>query len=116
MCLMVLMMKSGKISKHYNYKRSKRERFIEKYIHDGLIIDGFIVDRGHKHGAEVHSLTDNGIIIIHNFYTGKLITKLIAKESQIKRYYESTEREKPPEYDHVLELARWHESLHYNYV
>lgn len=109
-------MKNTKVSKHYNYKRGRRERLIKNQLHgDGNIIDGFIVDRGHKHGPEVHSLTDNGVIIIHNMGTGKLITKLLARKEQIERYY-SDGREKPPEYNRVIELAKWHESLNYNDV
>lgn len=105
------------ISKHYKNKRYDREKLIEKYIHnDGNIIDGFIVDKGHKNGAEIHSITDNGIIIIHNYNTGKLVTKLIGRPKQIMRYYEKANREPPPEYDRVLFLARWHESLGYNHV
>ena len=105
------------VSKHYNNKRHKREEFINKHLNsDGNIIDGFIVDKGHPDGCEVHSITDNGIIIIENYFTGKLITKLIARENQIKRYYESTGRIPPPEYKNILYLARYHESLGYNYV
>lgn len=105
------------VSNHYKNQRYKREKFINKHFHsDGYIIDGFIVDKGHKNGAEVHSLTDNGVIIIHNLESGALVTKLIAREQQIKRYYENTNREKPPEYEGLLALARWHESLGYNNV
>lgn len=104
------------ISRHYNKERYKREKFIDERVGSGYIIDGFIVDKHHKDGLEVHSITDNGIIIIHNLKSGKLITKLIARPQQIKRYYESTGREPPPEYDRVLYLARWHESLGYNNV
>ena len=105
------------VSNHYKNQRHKREEFINKYIHDeGHIVDGFIVDRGHRDGAEVHSITDNGIIIIHNLDSGKLITKLCARPQQITRYYENTNREKPPEYKHILEVAKWHESLCYNYA
>lgn len=105
------------VSKHYDKERYRREKFIDNQINgDGYIIDGFIVDKGHKDGAECHSITDNGIIIIHNLLSGKLITKLIARENQIKRYYESTGRQPPPEYERILYLARWHESLGYNYV
>ena len=105
------------VSKHYKIQRNKREKFINKYIHDdGHIVDGFIVDRGHKDGAEVHSLTDNGIILVHNLESGALVTKLIAREKQIERYYEKTGREKPLEYKRIMELARWHHSLGYNHV
>ena len=105
------------VTNHYKNKRYKRENFINKYIHnDGHIIDGFIVDKGHKNGAEVHSITDNGIIIIHNLQSGALITKLVARENQIKCYYEGTNRTPPKEYENALYLARWHESLGYNQV
>lgn len=105
------------VTKHYQMQRNKRERFINKYIDgDGFIVDGFIVDNGHINGAEVHSITDKGIIIIHNLDSGALVTKLIAKPKQIERYYKHTGREPPPEYAHILELAKWHESLCYNYV
>lgn len=105
------------ISKHYKNKRYSREKLIKRYIHnDGNIIDGFIIDKGHKNGAEIHSITDNGIIIIHNYDSGKLITKLIGRPQQIERYYKTTGRETPPEYERILFLARWHESLGYNHV
>lgn len=99
------------ISKHYNYKRNKRERFINKYINgDGNVIDSFVVDKGHKHGVEVHSITDTGLIIITNKNTNKLITKLIARPDQIKRYYMNSGKSPPKQ---VLELAEWHRSLGY---
>lgn len=105
------------VSQHYKRKRHNREKFIEKCVNgDGVIIDGFIVDKGHRNGAEVHSITSNGIIIVHNLYSGKLITKLLARPQQIKRYYESTGRTPPPEYDDILELARQHNILGYNHI
>lgn len=105
------------VSKHYQNQRYKREKFIEEYLHgDGNIVDGFIVDKGHSNGAEIHSLTDEGIIIVHNYNTGALVTKLIAREDQIKRYYKVAGRTPPQDYKHILELARWHEGLCYNYM
>lgn len=104
------------VSRHYLNQRSEREKFIEECLGEGHIIDGFIVDKGHVKGAEVHSITDNGIIIIHNLDSGKLVTKIIAREWQIRRYYENTNRQRPPEYEKVVELARLHESLGYNYM
>lgn len=106
-----------KQTKHYKNKRYKREKFIKKYCNgDGIIVDGFIVDKGHPNGVEVHSITENGIIIVHNYLSGKLVTKLLARPHQIKRYYESTGREYPPELEHILELARLHNILGYNEI
>ena len=105
------------VSNHYKNQRYNREKFIDKYLNgDGKMVDGFIVDKGHRSGLEMHSVTENGVIIIHNYHSGKLITKLLARKNQIKRYYESTGREPPPDYERILELARWHESLRYNEI
>lgn len=104
------------VSKHYESQRNEREKFIEEHLGKGHIIDGFIVDKGHPKGAEVHSITDNGIIIVHNLLSGKLVTKLLARPHQIMRYYEHTQREPPPEYKKVLELARQHQILGYNEI
>ena len=101
---------------HYKKQRYKREKFIDKNIGDGYIIDGFVVDKGHPNGVEVHSITDNAIIIVHNYRTGKLVTKLLARPQQIKRYYESTGRKHPPEYNDVINLAYQHQCLGYNHI
>lgn len=104
------------VSKHYLNRRSEREKFIQECVGQGYIVDGFIVDREHPNGAEVHSITDNGIIIIHNLLSGKLVTKLLARPQQIKRYYKNTKREPPEEYEKILELARIHNELGYNEI
>lgn len=99
------------VSKHYQSKRYEREKFINEHFKDDYIVDEFIIDRGHPKGAERHCITNNGIIVIYNLRSGKLVTKLIARVGQIKRYYYNYGRE-PPSY--LIELARKHESLGYN--
>lgn len=100
------------VSKHYKSQRYKREKFIDRYLNgDGKVIDSFIVDKGHKDGIERHDITENGIIVIYNAETNKLVTKLVARPQQIKRYYYNSGRE-PPLW--LLELCQWHESLGYN--
>lgn len=99
-------------SKHYDEQRGKRQRLIDRYINgDGSVIDSFVIDKGHKDGTEIHSITDTGLIIIHNQNTKKLVTKLIARPEQIKRYYKNSDKQ-PPNW--LLELAEWHKSLGYN--
>lgn len=103
------------VSEHYKKHRCRREKFINEHINgDGRMIDGFIVDNGHVGGLECHSITENGVILIHNLNSGVLISKLIARPEQIARYYEMTGRETPPEYENVIRLAMWHKSLSYN--
>lgn len=100
------------VSNHYKRQRYKREKFIHKCCNgDGKIIDEFVVDKGHKDGLERHCITDTGIIIIYNAVSGKLVSKLIARPNQIKRYYVDTDKEPPPS---LLRLAEWHESMGYN--
>ena len=101
------------ITKHYQNDRTKREQLIND-LGDSYIIDGFVMDKGHKNGLEVHSITSKGVIIIHNMTTGELITKLIARPHQIERYYELTGRETPKEYDEVIRLANWYKILGFN--
>lgn len=73
-------------SKHYTNDRQRREEVINM-IGQGTSVATFIIDRGHKNGAEIHEITSTGIINIYNQRTHKLITKLIARPGQIRRYY-----------------------------
>ena len=98
-------------SNHYYKRRYKRQNLINRYIGDGNVIDSFIIDRGHKDGDEIHSITDTGLIVIHNKDSGKLVTKLIARPEQIKRYYKGFNKQ-PPKW--LISLAEWHKSLGYN--
>ena len=93
-------------SKHYTDDRKVREELIKK-IGLGNEIGTFRVDKGHPKGAELHTVTDTGIIIIRNERTHKMVTKLIAR-NQIKRY--GIEDKK------VIEIARKHQSLGYNMI
>ena len=42
---------------------------------------------GCKNGPEIHEITDTAIINIYNKRSHKLVTKLIARPGQIRRYY-----------------------------
>ena len=97
---------------HYSTERQERHAFIQQHIGEGNIIDSFVVDRGHPSGAEIHSVTDTAIIIIHNQRTNKLITELIARPEQL-RLYRSENREVPPK---VLSLAYKHNIASYNEI
>ena len=94
-------------SRHYNRDRVAREKLIKK-IGLGKEIATFTVDKGHPMGAELHTITSTGIIIIRNQKTNKMVTKLIARPNQIKRY--GIEDKK------VIEIARKHQSLGYNMI
>lgn len=96
-------------SKHYTEDRFKREELIEQ-IGYGKVIKRVVLDRGHKNGAEIHELSNTGIITIYNKESKRLITRLIARPGQIRRYY--NENEKIP--TGLLKLAREHQEREYN--
>lgn len=97
-------------SKHYTNDRQKREKVINM-IGQGTPVATFVVDRGHRNGAEIHEITNTGIINIYNQRTHKLITKLIARPGQIRRYYKNG---KAPKY--LIEKALYNTVKNdYNY-
>lgn len=87
---------------HYEKDRWYREKVI-KSIGYGTIIKSTRIDRGHPKGAEIHELSDTGIINIYNERTHKLITKIIATPNQVRRYY--TPEEIIPQFLIALAIA-----------
>ena len=96
-------------SRHYTEDRQAREALINM-IGTGEAIATVRVDKGHRNGAELHTITTTGIIIIRNERTHKMITKLIARPGQIRRYFtEITE-----DIQNVINIAREHQIMKYN--
>ena len=95
-------------SLHFTRDRQDRETLI-KEIGSGKVVKRVVVDRGHRNGPEIHEVTDNAIVNIYNQRTRKLITKLIARPNQIRRYYE--EGKAPKE---ILNKAYEHMKKGYN--
>ena len=98
-----------KSSKERKIKDRKAREQIIKMIGNGKPIASFIVDKGHRNGPEIHEITDTAIINIYNQRTHKLITKLIARPGQIRRYY--TNGNAPQE---ILDKAYKNMKNHYN--
>ena len=96
-------------SRHYVSERIEREKLIQK-IGVGVAVDTIRVDRNHKNGAELHTITSTGIIIIRNERTNKIVTKLIARPGQITRYYD----EVPKIMEKVIQIAKIHQRMGYN--
>ena len=99
------------MTEHFCADLQERDAFIQNTIGYGSIVDSFVVDRGHPGGAELHSVTDTAVIVIHNLSTNKLITELIARPEQIRRLYRSTGKEPPRK---ILKLAYKHNMERYN--
>lgn len=76
-------------------------------------MESFVIDRGHASGAEIHSVTDTGVILIKNERTGRLVTGIIARPEQIRRLYRSTDSVPPKK---LIKLAYKHNALRYNEV
>ncbi len=69
----------------------RRDRF-NNYLSEGLttsFVDGFVVDKNHINGLEVHIVTEEAFTFIFNLKSKKLITVLASRPQQIKRYYEA---------------------------
>ena len=96
-------------SQHYQIERKAREELI-KQIGYGETVKVTVVDKGHKNGPEIHQLSNTGIITIYNLYTRKLITRLIARPGQVRRYY--AENEIIPQ--GLIKLAQEHQYMMYN--
>ena len=74
-------------TKHWD-DRSERTNVIYQKVKDaGDPIYSFIVDTGHPHGDEIHTITEKAMIIIQNKNTKKVITLLAARPGQITRYW-----------------------------
>ena len=97
-------------SYHWENERTMRNALIQK-IGEGQNVKTIIVDKGHRNGPEIHKLSDTGIITIYNQYTGKLITKLIARPGQVRRFYKADEVIPFA----LLDIARIHQYMAYNY-
>jgi len=98
-------------SNHWNRDRQNRAEIIAK-IGDGRIIKEMIVDNHHPAGAELHTLSDTGIITIFNARTHKMVTKLIARPGQVRRYFNTNET--IPQ--NLINLAMEHQKMAFNYA
>ena len=97
-------------SKHWRADRQRRSQIIAQ-IGMGQVIKEVVVDRGHKNGPEIHKITTTGLVVIYNKRTGIMITALIARPNQIKRYY--AENEVPQD---IINLAIEHMRAGYNKI
>lgn len=96
---------------HLTIDRANRVRAIKELIGYGKPVRGFRIDRHHKNGEEYHLITSTALVLIFNFHSKKLITILVARPNQIKRYYEAAGDTAPQE---LLDLAYEHTKKGYN--
>lgn len=102
-------------SLHYMFDREQREQKI-KEIGLGKALDSFNVDKGHRSGPEIHVVTSTGIIVIYNARTKVMVTRLIARPRQIERLYMDKYNSISNIPQSVIELARYHQRMGWNYL
>lgn len=100
------------ITEHIYGGRQDRIAFIKSTIGFGNEIESVYWDKGHRDGAEIHRITDTGIIIVENANSHRIVTCLIATPRQIRRYYSMLKKEAPKS---LLKIAREHENEGWNY-
>lgn len=97
-----------------NDRNGRLKNIKEKLGGFGDPIDSFIVDTKHPNGKEIHTICSNGIIIIQNQETKRLITTLIARPNQVTRYYDYLNAPKPPLINDVLTKCKEHQEQGFN--
>lgn len=88
---------------HFNDRMQRY--FIAQQIGLGKPIKSFLVNTNHPNGLEIHTLTNTGLVFIQNEQSKKLITMLIARPQQLKRYYMATNQFCPK---YLLNLGYMH--------
>lgn len=76
-------------STEYTPSRHTQERMARQHVVEklrGQVHMSFIVDTDHPNGLEVHTVLTSGVVVIGNLESKKLITWLICRPGQLKRY------------------------------
>lgn len=88
---------------HMSEKRKERFKLAKKYNNDAPIDRTFLVDKGHRDGPELHSVSKNAVIYIINANTKRFITVLFARPNQVDRLYKECGLNLPEEiYERAL--------------
>jgi hypothetical protein len=91
-------------SAHYRFERQEREALIKKIGY------GKIIKRTTMNNF-LYTISTTGIITVMDKITFKIVTRLIARPAQIRKYYGD---QKPPYF--LIQIARKHKELGYNCV
>jgi hypothetical protein len=102
-----------KVTVHFKEDRQARHEFILNYIGYGQTRDIFLVDKDHVNGLEIHEITSNGIINVYNLNSKKWVTMMIARPSQIERYYDAVGGVAPKD---IIAKAITHQRNGWNYI
>lgn len=100
---------------HWRYDRQERHNKIMTNIGDGKLIQAFLVDTGHTNGMEVHNVFDNGVVLIQNYRTNLVVTEIVARAPQIRRYWEGVGLRYGVEVVRACNKAKMHEANGWNH-
>ena len=84
-----LRQEDGRICECAHFRLDRRGR-LDRIRHS-------VVDTGHPAGCEIHALTDTGVVVVVNARSHRLVTMLVARPAQVRRYYEPFGEEVPKE-------------------
>ncbi len=78
-----------------NHCTDRENRFSIIKLNSWKTETGFVVDKHHPNGDEIHFISCNAEIIIVNANTKKVITCLLPRPAQLERYYSAIGKQTP---------------------
>lgn len=97
-------------SYHFSVERQERRQNIQRLVGKGKLVTSFIVDRQHKKGYTREYLFDNGVVLVVNEKTHRIVTEYISRPSHIRRYWDYNV---PSQYQYIVNIARKWQNLGY---
>lgn len=90
---------NGRLRECAHFRNDRRDRLarIRRSVGFGHVVRQCLVDTGHPAGYEIHALTDTGVVVVVNARSHRLVTMLVARPAQVRRYYEPFGEEVPRE-------------------
>lgn len=101
---------------HFSYERKVRRELIFNKLGQGIEVASFVVDKGHINGFERHIIYNNGVILVVNESTKKVVTIMVARVGNIVRYWKDMGRRIPRNLEYLISVARVNEMKGYNYL
>lgn len=107
----------NQLTNHFNNDRRNRlELLNKKTTNIGNPVYSFVVNCGHINGKEIHTITEKGVILIHNIKTKNLVTMLFARPGQIIRYWKALNLVLPndPIFKLIIKYSKLNKDLGHN--
>lgn len=98
-------------SVHYQNERTERERFIKEFV--GLGEEKYVFEYDYNGTKQIHKITTTGIVNVYDRDGERLITRLVARPQQIKRYFQQHGQYAPRD---LVTLAHEHNVKGYNEI